>query len=383
MNVGICCFPTYGGSGVVASELARALAARGAQVHVVSSAPPPRLISAGSSETGHGILFHEVVPQHYPLFEFPPYTLALANRLVEVARQHALDLVHVHYAVPHAVSAVLARQILAPQQALPVVTTVHGTDVAPIGNHPSYAETTRYSLAESDAVTAVSRDLAGRLVSELNVTRDVAIVPNFVDPERFRPLADRPAGSHERTVVHISNFRAVKRPCDVVEIFHRILERLPASLSCRLVMIGNGPERSNTEQRVDQLGLAARVSFVEPVTDVERYLACADLLLLPSSQEAFGVAALEAMACAVPVVASAVGGLPEVVEHGVSGLLYPPGDVDAMAEGAALVLVEPDLRGELGAAGRLRVLEAFTPACILPHYLAVYEQALAAAGPWV
>ena len=371
MRIGITCYPTYGGSGIVATELAMALANRGDEVHVISYALPSRL-----SLVSPRVFFHEVLVPNYPLFEYPPYSLALATKTVEVARHHELDLVHVHYAVPNAVSAVLARQILAPRP-LPVVTTLHGTDITLIGNDPSYAETTRFGIRESDAVTAVSASLRDQTYDQLGVCKPIDVVPNFIDPARFAearkgPGARRWARPGEKLMVHISNFRPVKRVLDVVEVFRQVLEKVPA----RLLLVGDGPDRVKAELLCREQGTCHAVTFLGSLPLIEEVLVGADLFLLPSESESFGLSALEAMACHVPVIATAVGGLPEVVLHGETGYLYPVGDVDSMAEAAVRVLSDDDLRARLGRAARKRAVEHFDQDRVVGRYREIYERVL-------
>ncbi|KAB2950327.1 MAG: N-acetyl-alpha-D-glucosaminyl L-malate synthase BshA, partial [Thermoanaerobaculia bacterium] len=330
MRIGISCYPTWGGSGVVATELAMALASAGDEVHVISYALPSRLQLASER-----LYFHEVVVPHYPLFEYPPYSLALASKMVEIARHQRLDLLHVHYAVPNAVSAMLAKQILAPLP-LAVVTTLHGTDVTLVGNDPSYLETTRWAVLASDAVTAVSDWLRQSTNYQLCIEdKQIEVIPNFIEPERYERArgtagARRWAKPGEKVLVHVSNFRPVKRVMDVLEVFLRVRERMPA----RLLLVGDGPDRARLEQRCRVERCCDVVTFLGNLGEVEQVLAGADLFLLPSENESFGLAALEALACEVPVVTTRVGGLPEVVEEGVTGLLFPLGDVEAMAAGA-------------------------------------------------
>ncbi len=371
MKIGISCYPTYGGSGIVATELAMALSEQGDEVHVISYAFPSRLSLLNSR-----IFFHEVITPRYPLFEYPPYSLALATKMVEVSRHHRLDLMHVHYAVPNAVSAVLARQILAPQP-LPVVTTLHGTDVTLVGNDPNYLETTRFGIVESDAVTAVSDDLRRTTVEQLGVQKRIDVVPNFIDPARFEqvrgtPGARRWARPGEHVLMHISNFRPVKRVLDVVEIFERVRREVP----CRLIMVGDGPDRGKIEQQCRERRICDAITFVGPLPMIEEVLIGADLFLLPSETESFGLSALEAMACEVPVIAPAVGGLPEVVVDGETGCLFPVGDVEAMAAAAVRLLRDEPRRRAMGEAGRRRAVEEFSQDGVVARYRAIYERVL-------
>lgn len=371
MKIGICCHPTVGGSGVVATELARALAETGDEVHVMSYAVPPRW-----SWSGQRLFFHEVAVTQYPLFEYPPYSLALATKMVEVARQQGLDILHAHYAIPHAVSAILAKQMLAPQP-VAVVTTLHGTDITLIGHDPSYIDAIRFGILRSDAVTAVSESLRQATVDKLEVDKQIEVVPNFVDASRYPEAVARRGGRRwgedgERVLVHISNFRPVKRVTDVVHIFFRVCQELP----CRLLLVGDGPELAIAERTARELGVRERVEFVGTVAEVEDVLASADLFLLPSETESFGLAALEALACEVPVVASSAGGLPEVVVDGETGFLLPVGDVEGMSRAALRLLRDQELRRRFGTAGRRDAQERFGREAAVEGYRKVYKRAL-------
>jgi N-acetyl-alpha-D-glucosaminyl L-malate synthase BshA len=376
MRVGISCYPTFGGSGIVATELAMSLAAAGDQVHVVSYAMPSRLSLARPN-----LSFHQVVVPDYPLFEYPPYSLALASKIAELARFQALDLVHVHYAVPNAVSAVLARQILAPHP-LPVVTTLHGTDVTLIGNDPSYLETTRWAIRESDAVTAVSAWLSDATEEQLGLEdHPIEVIPNFVDPERYERAkgsagARRWAKPGEKILIHVSNFRPVKRVLDVLEIFLRLRQTMPA----RLLLVGDGPDRAKLESRCRAERCCDVVTFLGQLQSVEEVLVGADLFLLPSENESFGLAGLEALACEVPVVGAKIGGIPEVVEDGATGLLFPVGDVAAMAEGARSLLADPERHQAFARRARQRAVERFSEEVVVGQYRALYERVLAQGG---
>ncbi|HEX4952614.1 MAG TPA: N-acetyl-alpha-D-glucosaminyl L-malate synthase BshA [Thermoanaerobaculia bacterium] len=386
MRIGISCYPTYGGSGVVATELAMALAARGDQVHVISYALPSRLSGLCGSLRGRdaevptelyeNLHYHEVVVPHYPLFEYPPYELALSTKMVEVARREQLDLLHVHYAVPNAVSAILARQIVLPQR-LPVVTTLHGTDITLVGNDPNYLETTRFGILESDGVTAVSRWLAEKTHEKIGVSREIEVIPNFIDPERYeratrQPGARRWAAPGERVLVHISNFRPVKRVQDVVETFYRVQQKVPA----RLLLVGDGPDRPKVDQRCRELGICGAITFIGNLPLVEEVLLGADLFLLPSDAESFGLAALEAMACKVPVIGARAGGLPEVVTDGEDGYLLPVADVDGMAEAALSLLQEPARLRRFGEAARRNAVERFEQERVVEQYRQLYLRIL-------
>jgi len=377
MKIGISCYPRFGGSGIVATELAMALAHTGDEVHVISYALPPRLGLLEAEAVEPRLRFHEVVVADYPLFDYPPYSLALATKMVEVARNHDLDLMHVHYAVPNAVSGVLARQILSPRP-LAVVTTLHGTDITLVGNDPSYLETTRWSIEESDRVTTVSESLRQDTYDHLGVESPIEVVPNFIDPARYERVADRPgarrwASPGERVLVHISNFRPVKRVMDVVKVFECLRSRFPV----RLLLVGDGPDRAKVERSCREHGYCDQVTFIGNLPFIEEVLVGADLFLLPSETESFGLAALEALSCRVPVIATATGGIPEVVEHGVDGYLAAVGDVDAMVAYAADLLEDDAKRAAFGEAGRRRAVEIFRVDSVIERYRAVYESALA------
>ncbi len=372
MRIGISCYPTFGGSGVVATELAMALADGGDEVHVISYALPSRLSLLAPS-----LFFHEVVVPHYPLFEYPPYSLALASKMAEVARHQRLDLMHVHYAVPNAISAVLAKQILAPQP-LAVVTTLHGTDITLVGNDPSYLETTRFGLRMSDAVTAVSSSLREATVEQLGLEASrIEVIPNFIDPQRYEEVrgsagARRWAKPGEKILLHISNFRPVKRIMDVLDVFFEVRRAMPA----RLLLVGDGPDRAKAEERCRRAGTCGSVTFLGNIAAVEEVLTGADLFLLPSESESFGLAALEALSCAVPVVASTAGGIPEVVRDGVDGLLFPVGDVVAMGAGAIGLLTDPARHARFCAAAREGAVARFAQERIVGQYRALYEKVL-------
>jgi N-acetyl-alpha-D-glucosaminyl L-malate synthase BshA len=372
LRIGISCYPTYGGSGVVATELAKALALEGHEVHLLSYAIPARLAS-----TDDGVFFHRVQPRPYPLFDYPPYSLALATKMVEVAKRHALDLMHVHYAVPNAVSAVLARLIRAPEP-LPVVTTLHGTDVTLVGSDPSYLATTRFSVLQSDAVTAVSEWLRLTTLEQLSVDCDIEVIPNFVDIDaESPPVVGRSAArwrrsEDERLLVHVSNFRPVKRVLDVVEVFERVQKQLP----CRLLLVGDGPDRPIIERVCAERNLEDRVEFLEQLPRVEEALWGADLFLLTSETESFGLAALEALACGVPVIATRAGGIPEVILHDEHGLLYEVGDVDGMAEGALRLLRDHALHRSFAEEARAFALETFRRDEVVGRYQDLYRRVL-------
>jgi L-malate glycosyltransferase len=378
MKIGITCYPTYGGSGVVGTELGIELAGRGHEVHFIAYQQPIRL----NTEQPR-IFFHEVTVSQYPLFEYPPYDLALATRMAEVAEIYNLDLLHVHYAIPHSVSALLARQMLAAQnngksRRLPFVTTLHGTDITIVGADRSYLPVTRYSIEQSDGVTAISQYLKQRTLQEFDIRNPIEVIYNFVncdvyrrDPKAVEHRAEY-AGKDERILVHVSNFRPVKRLCDVIEIFDRVQKKVPS----RLLLMGDGPERSRAEWLVNQKGLRKRVEFMGKVERVYEKLSIADLILVPSEMESFGLAALEAMACEVPAVATSVGGVPEVIEHGRSGFLSPVGDVDAMAAHAINILSDETRLREMGKVARWEAQSRFCSSRIIPEYEAFYERVL-------
>jgi N-acetyl-alpha-D-glucosaminyl L-malate synthase BshA len=374
MKIGITCYPTFGGSGVVATELGVALADRGDEVHFISYALPSRLELPRPR-----VAFHEVVAPTYPLFVSPPYTLALATKMAEVAASERLDLFHVHYALPHAISAILARDMSNGNGAkLKVVTTLHGTDITIVGQDRSYLPITRYGIEKSDAVTAVSQYLADITVAELGVRRPIEVIPNFVDAAVYRPGGASPYArtlfpAGEALVLHISNFRPVKKIADVLGVFDRIRKKVPA----HLVLVGDGPERSRAESLARDGGFAERTTFLGNVAAIETILPLGKLLLLPSDAESFGLAALEAMACGVPVIGTAAGGLPEVVEDGVSGYLKPVGDVAGMAEAGLALLTNPSLWEAFSRAARRRAIEAFPTDATVARYRALYEKTLA------
>lgn len=370
MRIGITCYPSHGGSGVVATELGKHLAQMGHEVAFISYSTPLRL-----SELPPRVSFHEVDVVEYPLLKNFPYTLALASKMVEVAQNMQLQILHVHYAIPFAAAALLAKMTV-PELDLKVVTTLHGTDVTLVGNNPSFRPITQMTIRRSDAVTVVSQFLKEQVYREFDIHREVDVVYNFIDPERHErpippciPLRNCP---DEFTIMHISNFRAVKRVGDVIRIFAKIAARLNA----RLILIGDGPDAGLARQLARELGVLDRVTFTGVLDGVADLLRAANLLLLPSETESFGLVALEAMASSVPVIASDVGGLPEVVEHGVSGFLAPVGDVDRMAEYAVHILSDCTVCRSFSRAARKRAVEHFDYHQIIPQYVSVYEQVL-------
>ncbi len=371
MKIGITCYPTYGGSGVVATELGIELAARGHEIHFISYAMPIRL-----SETHDRIHFHEVEVTSYPLFDHPPYTLALATKMYEVAEQARLDLLHVHYAIPHSVSAMLAQMMAKPRR-LPFITTLHGTDITLVGSDRSYLPITRFSIEQSDGVTSISAYLRDLTYREFDVKRKIQVVPNFVNCDVYtRPQdqsgRERWAKQGEPILMHLSNFRPVKRVTDVVEIFARVREQIPA----KLVMMGDGPDRGAAEYLVRQKHLTKDVFFLGKQDVVQEKLGLGDLFLLPSESESFGLAALEAMACEVPVIATEVGGLPEVVTHGVDGYLIPVRDVEAGAKFALEILTSPDHGRAMGKRARVNAKAKYCANDVIPQYEAYYRKVL-------
>jgi len=377
MRIGITCYPTYGGSGVVATELGIELAALGHEVHFISYSQPFRLTGRDQ-----GIYYHEVPVSNYPLFEFPPYDLALASRMAEVAEYNGLDLLHVHYAIPHSVSALLARQMLAARgRRLPFVTTLHGTDITLVGLDRSYLPITRYAIQESDGVTSISAYLKDKTLQDFDVTRGIEVVPNFVNCDVYAPIADEARRAEERKrlactdeaiLMHLSNFRPVKRVVDVVKIFAQVVKEVPA----RLVLVGDGPERSAAEWLARDLKIHDKIHFLGKQEKVNELLPLADLLLMPSELESFGLAALEAMACKVPSIATRVGGVPELIDDGITGLLYAVGDVDAMAAGALSLLKDPNRLQAMREAGRKTAQTRFCSTLVVPQYLRYYEAVL-------
>jgi N-acetyl-alpha-D-glucosaminyl L-malate synthase BshA len=377
MKIGITCYPTYGGSGVVATELGLELAQRGHEIHFISYAPPIRL--TGNNPNVH---YHEVEVSRYPLFDYPPYDLALATRMAEVAELYELDLLHVHYAIPHSVSAMLAKQMLAfgdKPRRLPFATTLHGTDITLVGQDPSYLPITRFSIEKSDGVTAISDYLKERTVREFKVKNPIEVIHNFVNCDLYRRSEESTkrreeyVSKDERVLVHLSNFRPVKRVTDTIEIFERVRRKMPS----KLLLIGDGPDRSRAEWMAVQKGLHDDVLFLGKQDQIHEKLAMADVLLLPSEQESFGLAALEGMACEVVPVATRVGGIPELIEHGKSGFLAEVGDVDSMANYAIDILADESKLRAMGKACRAVAQSRFCASMIIPQYEDFYRRVLA------
>jgi len=367
MRIGISCYSTFGGSGVVATEIGKALAARGHEVHLLSPSVPPRL--QGFEDR---VWFHEVTASPYPLFEAEPFSIALASKMADVAAHHGLEVMHAHYAIPHASSALLARMAL--DDKLKVVTTLHGTDITVVGADPSYLPMVKLAIRASDAVTAVSEYLRDETYRTFQVDRPIDVIYNFIAP----PTTVRPdcrswlAPCDADILTHISNFRPVKRVMDVMRVFARVRAEQPA----KLVMVGDGPDRAEAEAFAREHGLENEVRFTGKQLDVGTVLACSDVFLLPSATESFGLAALEAMSHKVPVVASRVGGLPEVIRHGQDGFLEPVGDVEAMAEDVLTLLRDRNLRKAFGESAQARALTTFAEDPIIDQYEALYERVL-------
>jgi len=379
MKIGITCYPTYGGSGVVATELGKNLAERGHEIHFISSSLPFRL-----SHVAGNIFFHEVNVQSYPLFESPPYTLSLTSKMVDIAKHAGLDLLHVHYAIPHATSAVMARQILEREgHPLPVVTTLHGTDITLIGQDPSFAPVVTWSINESDGVTAVSDYLRQETYDHFAVDNGIEVIPNFIDTDRFHrqnkehfKQALCPNG--EKVIVHVSNFRPVKNTKQVVEIFHRVQN---GHSDVKLLLVGDGPERVPTERKARELGVYDDIRFLGKQDPIEEILSIADIFLMPSQTETFGLAALEAMACRVPTVVSDVGGLPELVNDEETGYLCAVNDVDAFTERTRALLEDEDLHDRMAEAARSRAVDTFDIDHVVPKYERYYEEVVGETTP--
>lgn len=371
MNIGITCYPTYGGSGVVATELGKALAEKGHSVHFISYAMPMRLDSFVDN-----VIFHEVEISNYPLFDFPLYTLALASKMVEVAKYEKIDIFHCHYAIPHATSAFLAKQMLN-QSNIKVITTLHGTDITLVGLEPSFLPVMKFSIEQSDGVTAVSRFLREKTLTNYNIEKEIEVIPNFVDTTKYKRVPADDVLKHcapggEKIIAHTSNFRKVKRVQDVILVFAEVLKKV----RCKLLLIGDGPERSQCELMCRELGIQEHVKFLGKQIEIISILSAADLFILPSQSESFGLAALEAMACEVPVISSSVGGLPELQVHGQTGYIAEIGDIDRMARYAIDLLTNPAKHKMFAEAARQRALE-FEAKKIIAQYESYYEKVLA------
>lgn len=372
MKIGIVCYPTYGGSGVIATELGLGLARKGHEIHFITYRRPVRLAHFDAN-----VFYHEVDNEDYPLFEYPPYDTALASKIVDVVQYQNLDLLHVHYAIPHAAVAYMAKKILIAQgRYLPVITTLHGTDITLVGNNRAFAPVVEFSINKSDGVTAVSQSLKDDTLQLFNIHRDIRVIYNFIDFDRFRKTDKEHfkkiiAPNGERILAHTSNFRKVKRVEDVILIFKKVYDKVPS----KLLMIGDGPERQNAERMCRQLGLCDEVRFLGKQDAIEELLAICDLFIIPSESESFGLAALEAMACEVPVISSNSGGLPEVNIHGVTGFMSDAGNISEMARHAIELLQDDDMLARFRA-NALAQARRFDIDNVLPDYEAYYEQVL-------
>ena len=371
MNIAIVCYPTFGGSGVVATELGLALARKGHQVHFITYSYPVRLDFLEMN-----IHFHEVHVEEYPLFHYQPYELALSSKMAYVVKTYNIDILHVHYAIPHAYAGYMAKQMLKREGIeVPMITTLHGTDITLVGNHPTYKEAVTFSINESDVVTSVSESLKRDTLRLFNVDKDIKVIPNFIGLQKMERVSPCKrsvmASADELIVTHISNFRKVKRVDDVVRVFYGIQQQLPA----KLIMVGDGPEREIADQLCKDLGIKKKVLFLGNTSDIDRILCFTDLFLLPSESESFGLSALEAMAAGVPVVSSNAGGLSEVNEEGVSGYLCPIGDVQTMAEKAIYILSNKDRLAQFKQNAR-KVAARFDEEKIIPMYEALYYNAI-------
>jgi L-malate glycosyltransferase len=375
MKIGITCYPTYGGSGVVATELGIELAARGHEIHFITSSQPFRLTGREAN-----IFFHEVAVYQYPLFEHPPYDLALATRMAEVAEFYSLDLLHVHYAIPHSVSALLARQMLAARgKHLPFITTLHGTDITLVGLDRSYLPITRFGIMQSDGVTAISSYLRDRTREAFDIQSEIEVIHNFVNcdvyvrnPDLVAEMRPRYAAPNEKLIVHLSNFRPVKRVTDVVEVFARIAKEVPS----RLLLIGDGPDRSAAEYLAMRHGVQNRIHFLGKQDNVNELLPLADLMIMPSEMESFGLAALEAMACGVPAIATRVGGVSELIDDGITGRLFEVGDVEGMAAAAIALLKDRIDLSTMAHAARRTAQDRFCASRIIPLYEEYYQRVI-------
>ncbi len=371
MKIGIVCYPTFGGSGVVATELGIGLAKKGHKIHFITYRQPVRLTQFHFHEN---VFFHEVSTADYPLFEYPPYDTALASKMVDVVRYENLDLLHVHYAIPHAMVAYIAKKILLTEgRYVPVITTLHGTDITLVGNNRTFAPVVEFSINKSDGVTAVSQSLKDETLSLFNISRDIQVIHNFIDFTRFKKLNKEhfkhiiaPAG--EKILVHTSNFRKVKRVQDVIQVFKRVRDKIPS----KLLLIGDGPERQDMEALCRKLGTCDDIRFLGKQEAVEELLAIADVFIIPSENESFGLAALEAMACEVPVISTNVGGLPEVNINGVTGFMSNLGDVEDMARNTIFLLSDDEILNQFKQ-NALEQAKKFDIHNILPQYEQYYE----------
>src|SRR5574338_1192280 len=374
MKIGITCYPTYGGSGVIATELGKELALRGHKVHFISYALPFRL-----TQFVENVVFHEVEMSSYPLFEFPLYSLALASKIVEVAQYEQLDLLHVHYAIPHATSAYLAKQMLKDKLNLKVVTTLHGTDITLVGLEPSFLPLVKFSIEESDGVTAVSRFLKEKTITNYSIEKEINVIPNFVDTDVFKKVSINDcafkkhiAPNGEKILVHTSNFRPVKRVTDAIRVFNIVQKEVPS----KLLLVGDGPDRSECERLTRELNLTESIKFLGKQDGIVEILSSSDIFLIPSQSESFGLAALEAMACGVPVISSSVGGLPELVKHNECGFISEIGDVERMAKYTLDLLTNEKKYEIFSQNARNRTLNKFDKSIIVPMYEQHYKNIL-------
>lgn len=371
MNIGIVCYPTYGGSGVVATELGKALAKRGHKIHFITYSQPSRL-----DFFNENLFYHEVTINSYPLFDYPPYELALAGKMVDVVRFEKLDMLHVHYAIPHASAALMAKQILATKgYNIPFVTTLHGTDITLVGKDPSYEPVVTFSINSSDAITAVSESLKQETLEYFNIQKEIRVIPNFIDLDRFKKqkkdhFKTAICPNNEKLIVHTSNFRKVKRVEDVLMVFYNLRKKIPV----KLLLVGDGPERIRIESLCRELGTCEDIRFLGKLDQIEEVLSVADLFIMPSEKESFGLAALEAMACEVPLISSNAGGLPELNINGQSGFMSDVGDVEDMTKNALIILDDKNLPGfKVGALNRAK---DFNVDKILPMYEDLYLETL-------
>ena len=369
MKIGITCYPTYGGSGIVATELGLELAARGHDVHFITYANPIRL-DPGTPR----IYYHEVEVSNYPLFQYPPYCLALASRMAEVADDYDLDLLHVHYAIPHSTAAMLAQQMMAARRRLPFITTLHGTDITIVGLDRSYFPITKFSIEKSDGITGVSQDVRRDTYEVFGVPNEIRVIYNFVNTELYQPMENRP--NDQKLLMHISNFRPVKRVMDCVRILAEVVKETPA----HLYMVGDGPDRPEAHRLARELRLERHVTFLGKQDHVERLFPRMHVLLLPSEMESFGLGALEGMACGVPPVATRVGGLPELVTDGVDGFLEPVGDIAAQSRRVIELLTNEEKHRTMAEAARRTAVDRFASAAIIPQYEQYYEEVIGKGG---
>ncbi|NUN08331.1 MAG: N-acetyl-alpha-D-glucosaminyl L-malate synthase BshA [Ignavibacteriaceae bacterium] len=372
MKIGITCYPTYGGSGVLATELGKELALRGHEIHFISYALPFRL-----NHYVENIFFHEVEISTYPLFEFPLYGLALTSKMVEVATYENLDLLHVHYAIPHATSAYMAKQILAEKKDLKFITTLHGTDITLVGLEPSFVHLVKFSIEQSDGVTAVSRHLKEKTQVNYHIDKDIEVIHNFVDTNVYKRIEDAPLRKHfapngEKVIVHTSNFRVVKRVTDAI----RVMKEIENEVNAKLVLVGDGPDRSECERLCRELNLCGKVIFLGKQDALVEILSAADLFIIPSQSESFGLAALEAMACGLPVISSSVGGLPELVRHNETGYIAEIGDISRMAKYTVELLTNEKKYKLFSQRARERAVNNFDKSLIVPAYEDYYKKIL-------